>query len=48
VEGELKANGTKLRAGDALYGEDEDSLELQSDTDSEFLLFDIGKGREPA
>jgi hypothetical protein len=48
VEGELKANGTKLRAGDALYGEDDDSLELQSDTDSEFLLFDIGKGREPA
>ncbi len=45
VEGEMEINGSKLKAGDAAYGEDEAGLSLKADQESEFLLFDIGKDR---
>ena len=45
VEGEMEINGSKLKAGDAAYGEDEAGLSLKVDQESEFLLFDIGKDR---
>jgi quercetin 2,3-dioxygenase len=44
IEGGLDVNGTKLKAGDAAYGEDEEALVLKAGHESEFLLFDIGKG----
>jgi redox-sensitive bicupin YhaK (pirin superfamily) len=43
IKGELEVNGSKLTAGDALYGEKEKTLALTAKSDSEFLLFDIGK-----
>jgi redox-sensitive bicupin YhaK (pirin superfamily) len=43
IKGELEVNGSKLTAGDAVYGEKEKALSLSAKTDSEFLLFDIGK-----
>jgi redox-sensitive bicupin YhaK (pirin superfamily) len=42
IKGELKVNGTGLKAGDAVYGEKEKALSLSAKGDSEFLLFDIG------
>ncbi len=43
IEGGLEVNGTKLKAGDAVYGKEEKALEVKANKESEFLLFDVGK-----
>jgi redox-sensitive bicupin YhaK (pirin superfamily) len=45
IAGDLEVNKTKLKAGDAAYGEEEETLTLKAGQESEFLLFDIGKDR---
>jgi len=42
ARGIIALNGTQLREGDGAAAEHESALEVQADTDAEFLLFDLG------
>lgn len=43
IHGSVNVNGTQMKAGDGLAVEEETKLTLVGDTNSEFLLFDIGQ-----
>jgi quercetin 2,3-dioxygenase len=42
ARGIVALNGTEMREGDGAALEDESGLEVEADTDAEFLLFDLG------
>ena len=42
ARGIVTVNGTEMREGDGAAVEDEPAIAIEADTDSEFLLFDLG------